>query len=576
MNNSENSENSNQGLDDTQQNVIKPLTEQESEEAFARQKAEANHDIAQEIAEDDAKHEERSWDRDPEGSELKPDESTPTDDLSFFGDSKPDKKPRKLSRRTLFKNNPARAYRAEPFNKEERERNLALARKRQSEQDKTARLVREKNRLAREAAAAAHARWRERRKASKAAALKKKTRKPTYGPKYRPSMSLREAWLVARFGKIGAHPLTQAALEFWAIEPALATSERPMTELVQGIDDLRQQQASVQRLFKFNAGFGPQFIHDRERLRQSVNELLEVHHDRLADAVKWHQEVRWLHFQAEFRFKAAYKKADRETRRGLASLRTQWEAGEVKDLLAMRLIETHARFATEFYRWRALRQEVVFENDLASYTVRRGRAPLYYVSWAVGFKRLDDPLLRTLKPSTGYLMRVFGDAKDSKIEEKYLIRAKALGWELSPELEPEPEPAVLYCECGAELEPRKRKCDNCRQSSEWANHLVIETPIDITWMIGKPQEASWQHEDRLDWEAYYALKGEQPELQSPTTQTDEYGEYRKAFLGSIDQRTRDIDDIRGAHRILGYIPEGVGPMHTNLSNLGKGFDEPDR
>jgi hypothetical protein len=577
MNTANNSENNNQGADDTQQNVIQPFTEQELREAFARQKAEAHHDLAQEVARDDAKREERSWDRDLEGSEIKPASTDPVGDhavgdLSCFGDSKveelvqklEEEPAQKLDKAAPRKPSPARAYKAEPFDREERDKNLAWVRAEQAKEDEKARLARErakamkeKNRLAREDAVKAAA-------AARALARKRKEEKRVYGPKYRPSMSLRDAGLVARYGKFGAHPLAKAALELWHWEPGLAASERELTELVQIIDDLRLMQAFVRRLFKVNAGLAPQVILDRERQRQSVDEALAIALDELAAAAKWREEVRWLHFQAKHRFDTEYKKADRDTRKGLARLKEQWQAGAVKDPMALGLIEAHADFASNLYLRDTLRHEVSYKGGLFDYIIRGKKPALYYAPWIAGFRRLDDPDLQELQLT---LRR----CHDKKIEEKWAAKAAALGWVLWPE---PPEPPVLSCKCGANLPPGRRVCDDCRKPgrNDWR---YIEGPDDlIMWGIGKKIEASWQQEDRLDWEAYLALKGEQPEHQSPTTQTDEYGEFRKVFLYHQDVRTRDVADIREAREdAAGWVVFGKDGFHTSLSDLGKGFDD---
>jgi hypothetical protein len=337
MNNSENSENNNQGTDDAQKVITKAdfeayLKARWEEQRTARERG--RDALLQQIAKGEELDEERAWDRDKEGSELKPAEAADpeTHELSCFGDSKveePVEEPEEETEQEPDKPNPARAYKAlvyktEPFDREEREKNLALLRAEQAKENEKARLAherakewKEKDRLAAEAMKAAA-------RAARDLARERNKSKRTYGPKYRSEMSLRDAALTAKYGKFGAHPLAKAAMELWHWEPGLAASDRELARLVQVIDDLRLQQAFVRRLFRVNAGLAPQVILDRARLRQSVEETLTMALDELADAANWRETVRWLHFQAKVKFGIEYKKANRDTRKGLTTLKEQW------------------------------------------------------------------------------------------------------------------------------------------------------------------------------------------------------------------------------------------------------------
>jgi hypothetical protein len=158
---------------------------------------------------------------------------------------------------------------------------------------------------------------------------------------------------------------------------------------------------------------------------------------------------------------------------------------------------------------------------------------------------------------------------DKKVEEKWAAKAAALGWVLWPE---PPSPAMRHCKCGAILPPGRRRCDDCRKPgrNDWR---IIEGPDDlIRWAIGKKVESDYERERREAWETYAALKGD--EHQSPTRQTDEYGEYAKVFLGYIDTRTHDIADIRKAREdAKGWVEFSSDGFHASGSDLGKGFDD---
>jgi len=378
-------------------------------------------------------------------------------------------------------------------------------------------------------------------------------------------LSLREAALVSRYGPIAKSKLAEAALMLWPCERRLQQAEEAFSEILQDLQRLGELEAFAKKqLYRCNAGLDPTWLRDRARVMDKINalkpELLVAAHP----AWKGRTVAQSMHDHAVARYNKTCVLAGRKARHGLAELRRRYDSGKVDDPMSLRLIELTRATVLQDRLTPDIEDHGPFFITLRLWVPGRYRLP-----WMVDIMPLSSSEFQGRLTMKGIL-----PMPNKKIAEEYRCKLRDIGWKLAVKFKRDRRKSRL-CECGEPLEKHQQECEVCRFHRPRYRRRGL--PIDIAWPRGRSDEPSWRAEDRKAnfWAGNYI---------------EDQDESTAENIGIINQATRDVDAIKGAHadavdafganewrQIKFDIDHArmTGPMHQDLWNTGKGQDQDD-
>ncbi len=364
--------------------------------------------------------------------------------------------------------------------------------------------------------------------------------------KYAAPMTLAQARSVATYGPLAGTRLAQAYL---ILIPAMAELDRAEAALAGLIADMD--------LLSHLKEWDRALLDKVEALKAEC--LVAI-----TSAWKWRTLAFNLFCTARAEYHKAFNKATPQDKHDLRKLRQVLNKNEVSDPRALKLLE----LVKETVLAEKLNPAPEDHHGVYNIVLRPAVALRYRLPWIIGMMPLSSPELQG-KLTVKQIMLQTGETGKA-IADDYRRAAQALGLKLARQFQGRTE--SRFCECGEPLEKRQQLCEQCRFHRVRSPGLGL--PFDITWPMGRKQEASWQVEDRErnDWSGYDEW------LQNLDTPTPKK-------IGVITQGDKDARDIREAHRNHGwdyntwkqikFTIDAKLPTHMKLYDSGKGWDEAD-